>query len=78
MKIRDSGMPEESYWESFFDTQFILSQLQLDNTIVDAVEFGSGYGTFTIPAAKIIKGNLYALDIETELINSLKQKVREE
>ncbi|MHB1687892.1 MAG: class I SAM-dependent methyltransferase [Ignavibacteriaceae bacterium] len=78
MKIRDSGMPEETYWESFFDTQFILSQLQIDNTVNDAVEFGSGYGTFTIPAAKIIKGNLHAFDIDPHMINRLKQKVREE
>jgi len=75
MKIRESGMPEESYWESFFDTQFILSQLQLDNKINDAVEFGSGYGTFTIPAAKIIKGNLYAFDIDPIMIERLNQRI---
>ena len=78
MKIRDSGMPEESYWESFFDSQFILSQLQFDDTVNDAVEFGSGYGTFTIPAAKIINGNLYAFDIEPDMINWLNQRIRKE
>ena len=78
MKIRDSGMPEESYWESFFDTQFIFSQLQFDETVRDAVEFGSGYGTFTIPAAKIIKGNLYAFDIETEMMSILRKKIQNE
>lgn len=78
MKIRDSGMPEETYWESFFDPKFILSHLQFDNTITDAVEFGSGYGTFTLPAAKIIKGNLYAFDIEPAMIDRLNQKIVEE
>ena len=78
MKVRDSGMPEESYWESFFDTQFILSQLQFDDTINDAVEFGSGYGTFTIPAAKIIKGKIHAFDIDEEMIARLSQRVNEE
>ncbi len=78
MKVRESGMPEESYWESFFDTQFILSQLQFDETVNDAVEFGSGYGTFTIPAAKIIKGNLYAFDIETKMISILRKKILNE
>ena len=77
MKIRESGMPEETYWESFFDTQFILSQLQFDN-INDAVEFGSGYGTFTIPAAKIIKGNFYAFDIDPVMIELLTKRVSEE
>lgn len=76
MKIRESGMPEEKYWDSFFNPQYILSQLRFENTISDALEFGSGYGTFTIPAAKIIKGNLYALDIEPEMIVNLKRKVR--
>ncbi len=77
MKIRESGMPEETYWESFFDSQFILSQLQFDRTINDAVEFGSGYGTFTIPAAKIIKGNLYAFDIDPIMIERLNQRINE-
>jgi ubiquinone/menaquinone biosynthesis C-methylase UbiE len=78
MKIRESGMPEETYWESFFNPVFILSQLQFDNTVSNAVEFGSGYGTFTIPAAKIITGNLYAFDIDPFMIERLKLRVRKE
>lgn len=78
MKIRESGMPEETYWESFFDIREIFSKLKLDNTISDVVEFGSGYGTFTIPAAKIIKSNIFALDIDTEMIDRLKQKSEQE
>lgn len=78
MKVRESGMPEESFWESFFDIQFILSKLQFDETIKDAIEFGSGYGTFTIPAAKIIKGSLLALDIDAEMINLLRKKILNE
>lgn len=70
-------MPEETYWESFFDTKFILSQLQFDN-INNAVEFGSGYGTFTIPAAKIIKGNFYAFDIDPVMIERLTERASEE
>jgi len=77
MKIRESGMPEETYWESFFDIQLILSKLLFDNTINEAVEFGSGYGTFTIPAAKIIKGNLFALDIDSAMIVRLNQRIDE-
>ncbi|HCY76122.1 MAG TPA: class I SAM-dependent methyltransferase [Ignavibacteriales bacterium] len=74
MKIRESGMPEETYWESFFNAEEILSKLKLDDAIFDVVEFGSGYGTFTIPAAKIIKGNIFALDIDSVMINRLKQR----
>lgn len=77
MKIRESEMPEEKYWESFFNTQLILPQLQFDDTINDAVEFGSGYGTFTIPAAKIVKRNLFALDIDSVMIDRLIQRTVE-
>lgn len=75
MKIRDSGMPEEQYWESFFDPGFIFSQLYLNSNISDAAEFGSGYGTFTIPAAKIIKGKVYAFDIDPLVTERLKQRI---
>ena len=75
MKIRDSGMPEEQYWESFFDPGFIFSQLNLDISISDAAEFGSGYGTFTIPAAKIIKGRLYAFDVDPVVTERLKLRI---
>jgi len=77
MKIRESGMPEELYWESFFDPESILAKLQFDDQIIDAVEFGCGYGTFTIPAAKIIKGNLFALDIDPAMIKRLKKRIAE-
>lgn len=78
MKIRESGMPGEKYWESFFDVNDIFNQLQLNDKVKDLVEFGSGYGTFTIPAAKIIWGKVYALEIEPAMINHLKQKVTQE
>lgn len=70
MKIYDSGMPEEKVWDSFFNTSLILSKLQLTSDCNDVVEFGCGYGTFTIPAARIISGIVFALDIEQEMIDS--------
>jgi ubiquinone/menaquinone biosynthesis C-methylase UbiE len=75
MKIRESGMPGEKYWESFFDVDNIFNKLQLNDKVKDLAEFGSGYGTFTIPAAKIIQGKVYALEIDPTMINHLKQKV---
>jgi hypothetical protein len=50
MKIRDSGMPEEAYWESLFDVPLILSKLGIGR-FGDVVELGCGYGTFSIPVA---------------------------
>src|SRR3989339_526946 len=74
MKVRDSGMPEENLWNTFFDTELILSELQVNSQINNLVEIGSGYGTFTIPASKRINGKVFAFYIEVGMINSLKEK----
>ena len=39
-------------------------------------DFGCGYGTFTIPAAQIITGKIYAFDIEPEMIDAVKRKAK--
>ena len=38
------------------------------------VEFGCGYGTFTLPAAHRVTGRVYALDIEPDLVAATCQK----
>ena len=53
-----------------------MSELNIDSQITDLVEIGSGYGTFTIPAARLIQGKLYAFDIEDEMIDILNQKIQ--
>jgi SAM-dependent methyltransferase len=68
MKARESGMPEEETWREFFDPQAILRSLKLTPSCRDVVEFGCGYGTFTIPAAQVVAGTVHALDIEAEMI----------
>src|SRR3989339_954338 len=61
-------MPDQGMWEKFFKPGKVLTTLGLNEQIVDVAEFGCGYGTFTIPAAKSIKGVVYALDIEPEMV----------
>lgn len=78
MKTRESGMPVQELWEKFFDPLKILTILDLDNRIVDVAEFGCGYGTFTIPAAKIIKGVIYGLDIEPEMIRITNEEAKKQ
>lgn len=68
MKIRESGMPEREMWENFFDPIKTLAMLGISSQTGNVAEFGCGYGTFTIPAAKVIKGKVYALDIEPGMI----------
>lgn len=69
MKTRESGMPDEDTWNRFFDPDKVLDQLGLTTVTGNAAEFGCGYGTFTVPAARRTSGTLYAFDIEPEMIN---------
>lgn len=78
MKGRESGMPPEEMWEEFFNPTGILAVMEADDHVVDAMEFGCGYGTFTIPAAKIIRGRIHALDIEEEMISATKKEAEKE
>lgn len=77
MKVRNSGMPEKLIWEGFFDARHILQQLGFGEVDGDAVEFGCGYGTFTVVAADMIHGTVHALDIEPEMTKATALKVRE-
>ena len=73
MKVRDSGMPGREYWESLFDLSAILDGLGIDSTINDAIEVGSGYGTFTLPVAQRIRGTLHSFDIESAMIEETRE-----
>ena len=42
------------------------------------MEFGCGYGTFTIPVARMVTGRVYALDIEPEMVVETTRKAEEE
>lgn len=76
MKVRDSGMPDQSIWEDFFNINKILASLGVDNRVNNIAEFGCGYGTFTIPAAKIISGKIFALDIEPDMIQMTNEEAK--
>jgi ubiquinone/menaquinone biosynthesis C-methylase UbiE len=75
MKTRESGMPEEDLWKSFFDPDFILEELGLNQSSRFVVDLGCGYGTFSIPAAQRIAGTVYAIDIDQQMIDTCKGKV---
>ncbi len=68
MKVRDSGMPDESTWEGFFAPRDVLSRLGLTAETTSVVDLGCGYGTFTIPAATLTPGVVHAFDIEPEMV----------
>ena len=68
MSIRESGMPAQELWESFFTPATILRKLELSHDCRRVVDFGSGYGTFAIPAAQITQGVVYALELNPEFV----------
>ncbi len=77
MKTRESGMPDEQMWPSFFSPAQTLTKLGLSSECRDAVDFDCGYDTFTIPAARVVRGTVHALDIETEMVAATTCKVAE-
>jgi SAM-dependent methyltransferase len=74
MKLRESGMPEEAYWETLFDVPLILDRLGIDAGLKNVVELGCGYGTFTIPVAKRISGTVATFDIDEGMIERTRQR----
>ncbi len=74
MKVRESGMPEEAYWETLFNVPLILDRLGIDARLRDVIEFGCGYGTFTIPVAKRISGTVTTFDIDETMVKRTRQR----
>lgn len=78
MKTRESGMPESITWETFFDAEAALTAMGLTADTGDTVDFGCGYGTFALPAARRIRGTLYGFDIEKEMIAECEDRAQRE
>lgn len=79
MKGRESGMPEEGYWETFYDAGCIVEKLDCARNGKEVIaEFGSGYGTFTLPVARRTSGTVHAFDIEPELVALVQRKAQAE
>ena len=77
MKVRDSGMPGEEMWEGFFDPAHVLARLGLTPECGSAADLGCGYGTFAVPAARIVPGIVHAFDIEPEMIRATLEKAEQ-
>lgn len=78
MKGRESGMPEEACWQTFYDADCIVEKLECATEKNETVvEFGSGYGTFTFPVARHTSGIVHAFDIEPDLVALVQRKARD-
>jgi SAM-dependent methyltransferase len=75
MKVRESGMPAQDAWETYFDGDLTIERLfEAQGIEGDIVDFGCGYGTFTIGAAARTRGTVTALDIDPEMVRSVAKK----
>ncbi|MFZ5496189.1 MAG: class I SAM-dependent methyltransferase [Verrucomicrobiota bacterium] len=74
MKVRDSGMPPQDYWETLFDVPGILDAFGFGPATGDVAELGCGYGTFTLPLARRIGGTVHTVDIEADMVAITRQR----
>ena len=77
MKVRESGMPDPELWETFFDPPKILTALELSADVTHVIEFGCGYGTFTIPAAQIVNGQVTSLEIDERMVDYTQRRAKD-
>ena len=75
-RVRDSGMPPREQWESYFDAQGVLEALGCRALDGDVLEFGCGYGTFAIPAARRTQGAVFALDLDPHMVAATADRAR--
>jgi SAM-dependent methyltransferase len=68
-------MPAAQQWESYFDPPGIIDALGGRHIQGDAIEFGCGYGTFTVPTAQRTSGTVYALDIDPAMVAATSARV---
>lgn len=68
-------MPPIELWEGFFDPDGVLEALGCGISPGDVVEFGCGYGTFTIAAAHRVSGTLYTSDIDPSMARATIDRV---
>ena len=76
-KGRESGMPEAAMWSTFFNIEAALNQLDCRD-VANVVEFGCGYGHFTVSAARRSTGRVFAFDIEPEMVEFTRQTLAED
>lgn len=70
-------MPDEDYWDSFFQPEGILDRLLVSHGgCYNLLEFGCGYGTFSLPAAKRTRGMVTALDIESVMVELVAERAK--
>ncbi len=69
-------MPPQEQWESYFDPDAVLETLACRGLDADVLEFGCGYGTFTVAAAARTRGTVHGLDIDPLMVADTAARAR--
>jgi len=75
MKYRESGMPSEQMWDTFFNPNEVLKKMGIDAQIKTIVDIGCGYGTFLLPMAEFVDKKVIGIDIDIDMIEVCKTKI---
>lgn len=78
VKYRESGMPEEKLWGTFFDPLECLQKLGLIPSTKLWVDIGCGYGTFLIPGSKVITGDAIGIDVDSSMLEICDKKLKDQ
>lgn len=74
--VRESGMPTSEYWSTFFEPEGLLDEFGfIEHARI--IEFGAGYGDFTVPLARRCQ-SLTTFEISPELCTALSERLRRE
>ena len=77
MILRETDMPAEKEWEKYFRPKRALETFGLRRGM-KFLDLGCGYGTFSIPAARIVgkSGVVYSLDIDEIMVGRVRAKAK--
>lgn len=65
-------MPKKEMWDQFFDPTKIFRAFGFANFNKPGADLFCGYGTFTVPLAKLTTETIYAVDINQDFLKHLK------
>lgn len=77
MRYRESGMPPEEMWETFFNPKEVLDKMSVNTSINTLIDIGCGYGTFLSAAVQVSK-KVIGIDIDDKMIKACTTKIQEQ
>lgn len=77
MKYRESGMPSEEMWDTFFSPTEVLEQMGINKQIRTLIDIGCGYGTFLLPASELVSEKVIGIDIDKDMIVICQKKIHD-